>query len=53
MYRDFTYIDDVVKVISLLLDKIPKIESNSKSPDNEGFLSVAPYRIVNMGVLNL
>ena len=25
MYRDFTYIDDVVKAISLLLDKTPKI----------------------------
>ena len=49
MYRDFTYIDDVVKAISLLLDKIPKIDSKSKSSENEGFLSVAPYRIVNMG----
>ena len=49
MYRDFTYIDDVVKAISLLLDKIPKIKSNIQSFENDDFLSLAPYRIVNMG----
>lgn len=49
MYRDFTYIDDVVKAISLLLDKIPKIKSNIESFENDDFLSLAPYRIVNMG----
>jgi UDP-glucuronate 4-epimerase len=48
MYRDFTYVDDLAKAISLLIDAIPivKLQSeiceDSKSP-------VAPYRIVNIG----
>ena len=49
--RDFTYIDDLISAIRLLLDIIPsqsecKVESareiDSKSP-------VAPYRLVNIG----
>ena len=27
MYRDFTYIDDVVKSVELLIKKIPKLKS--------------------------
>ena len=48
MYRDFTYVDDLVRGIRLLIDCVPKggkegiSEHDSKSP-------VAPYRVVNIG----
>lgn len=48
MYRDFTYIDDLVMAISLLIHANPssppteQIKSDSLSP-------VAPFRIVNIG----
>ncbi|BBI21184.1 UDP-glucuronate 5-epimerase [Qipengyuania flava] len=50
MYRDFTYVEDLVRGIRLLIDVIPErtttadcvIEGDSLSP-------VAPYRIVNIG----
>jgi len=48
MYRDFTYIDDIVNGISALINKAPnkkqfgKIKNDSLSP-------VAPFRIVNIG----
>ena len=48
MFRDFTYIDDLVTAIGLLIDANPKdppdekIEFDSLSP-------VAPFRVVNIG----
>lgn len=48
MYRDFTYVDDLVRAIRLLVDAVPSsdgkgvIETDSLSP-------VAPFRIVNIG----
>ena len=47
MYRDFTFVDDLVKSISLLMQKMPggedtKVGGDSLSP-------VAPFRIVNIG----
>lgn len=50
MYRDFTYIDDLVRGIRLLIDAVPErpatpddiLEGDSLSP-------VAPFRIVNIG----
>ena len=49
MYRDFTYIDDLVKSIVNLSAKIPntkdKFEQDSLSP-------IAPFRIVNIGNSN-
>lgn len=48
MFRDFTYVDDLVKAISLILYTNPsdppkvKIKSDSLSP-------VAPFRVVNIG----
>ena len=48
MYRDFTYIDDIVKGITGLINKAPnnkqfgKIKNDSLSP-------VAPFRILNIG----
>ena len=50
MYRDFTYVDDLVNGIRLLIDAIP---SNNKSISNLDSLSpVAPYRVVNIGNSN-
>ena len=49
MSRDFTYVDDLVKSISLLVDK-PPTENNDKSEKNEHVLnSLAPFQIVNIG----
>jgi UDP-glucuronate 4-epimerase len=50
MYRDFTYIDDVVKGVCSLINKRPnnklkKFKDDSLSP-------VAPFRIVNIGNSN-
>ena len=48
MYRDFTYIDDIVGGIIALIDKAPnkkqfgKIKNDSLSP-------VAPFRVLNIG----
>ena len=46
--RDFTYCDDVAKIISKLLFKIPKINNsfNKKNPDPS--TSLAPYRLFNV-----
>lgn len=48
MRRDFTYIDDLIKSITLLIDKIP---SNSlvEDPKIDSISPIAPYRIVNIG----
>lgn len=50
MKRDFTYIDDVIKAISLLIDIIPPEIENRKYKIKEDSLSeTAPFRIVNIG----
>ena len=50
MYRDFTYIDDIVKGIKLLIDVTPKNESSKINIyKNDSLSSVAPFRIVNIG----
>jgi len=45
MYRDFTYVDDLVSGIKLLVDCIP----NNKISENDNLSPVAPFRIVNIG----
>ncbi|SHH57848.1 NAD-dependent epimerase/dehydratase family protein [Marivita hallyeonensis] len=47
MYRDFTYVDDLVRGIRLLMDAVPDgpetaVEGDTLSP-------AAPYRVVNIG----
>ena len=50
MQRDFTYVDDLVKAIFLLISKIPgKITKRKKTIKNDNISAVAPYRIVNIG----
>ena len=48
MYRDFTYIDDIVKGIILLLNKIPNKKQLGKYK-NDSLSKDAPYRVVNIG----
>ena len=50
MKRDFTYIDDLVKAIYLLISKTPPaVEKRSFTINNDSISNVAPYRIVNIG----
>ncbi len=47
MWRDFTYVSDLVRGIRLLIDKAPsKLET---SVEGDSLSPVAPYRIVNIG----
>lgn len=49
MYRDFTYVDDLVLAVRKLMDIPPSdLDSNYKSK-NDSLSPVAPYRIVNIG----
>ncbi len=47
MKRDFTYIKDLVKSISLLIDCVP--QKNNPISDLDTLSSVAPWRVVNIG----
>jgi UDP-glucuronate 4-epimerase len=49
MYRDFTYIDDLVNAIGLLIDKAPELSDNDKVLKTDSISSVAPFRVVNIG----
>jgi UDP-glucuronate 4-epimerase len=48
MYRDFTYIDDIVHGIELLIKKSPNINQLGKYK-NDSLSPVAPYRVLNIG----
>ena len=48
MYRDYTFIDDIVDGIFKLTNKSPKLNS-SKKYKNDSLSSVAPFRILNIG----
>ena len=47
MKRDFTYIDDLVKSIYLLIDCVPK--KNNPISKLDTLSAVAPWRVVNIG----
>jgi UDP-glucuronate 4-epimerase len=50
MYRDFTYVDDLVRGIRLLIDAIPsRPMSASEITPGDSLSPVAPFRIVNIG----
>ncbi len=48
MYRDFTYIDDIVNGISALINKAPNMKQFGKIK-NDSLSAVAPFRILNIG----
>lgn len=50
MYRDFTYVDDLVRGIRLLIDAVPeRPASRSEIPEGDSLSPVAPFRVVNIG----
>ena len=50
MYRDFTYVGDLVQGIRALIDAVPqRIEDPEEIPDYDSLSPVAPYRVVNIG----
>ncbi|MGP6086691.1 NAD-dependent epimerase/dehydratase family protein [Antarctobacter jejuensis] len=50
MYRDFTYVDDLVRGIRLLMDAVPvRPESAEAIPEGDSLSPVAPFRVVNIG----
>ena len=50
MYRDFTYVDDLVYGIKLLVDAIPS--DREKIYRSDSLSPVAPFRVVNIGNSN-
>lgn len=51
MWRDFTYVSDLVRGIRLLIDAVPvKPEAGgAKKYENDSLSPVAPFRVVNIG----
>ncbi len=50
MYRDFTYVDDLVRGIRLLIDVVPvRPASKDEIEEGDSLSPVAPYRVVNIG----
>lgn len=50
MYRDFTYVADLVQAIRLLIDAVPERPENAEDiPEGDSLSPVAPYRVVNIG----
>lgn len=48
MHRDFTYVDDLVQAITLLINAVP--ENNAERQYlNDSLSPVAPFRVVNIG----
>lgn len=49
MYRDFTYVDDLVRAIHLLIDAVPERPADGIVFEGDSLSPVAPFRIVNIG----
>ena len=49
MYRDFTYVDDLVKAIRLLIDAVPVRPADGVVPEGDSLSHAAPFRVVNIG----
>ena len=49
MIRDFTYIDDIVESIFLIMQKIPKKNPNYLQGEENCHESWAPYKVFNIG----
>jgi UDP-glucuronate 4-epimerase len=49
MWRDFSYVDDLVRGIRLLIDAVPQRTTDGVVPSGDSLSPVAPYRIVNIG----
>ncbi len=49
MYRDFTYVEDLVRGIRLLVDAVPVRPEDKVVPEGDSLSPVAPFRVVNIG----
>ncbi len=50
MWRDFTYVEDLVRGIRLLIDAVPELPSVERvGVSGDSLSAVAPFRIVNIG----
>ncbi len=49
MKRDFTYVDDIAKVVALVLEQVPSADPNWNSQHPDPASSSAPFRIYNVG----
>lgn len=50
MYRDFTFVTDLVRGIRLLIDAVPERPENKDAiADYDSLSPVAPFRVVNIG----
>ncbi|WP_298436763.1 NAD-dependent epimerase/dehydratase family protein [uncultured Jannaschia sp.] len=49
MWRDFTYVEDLVRAIALLIDVPPVRPTDGAVPEGDSLSPVAPYRVVNIG----
>ncbi|MBK5924290.1 UDP-glucuronate 5-epimerase [Rhodovulum sulfidophilum] len=49
MYRDFTYVLDLVRGIRLLMDAVPERPADGQVPEGDSLSPVAPFRVVNIG----
>lgn len=50
MMRDFTYVEDLVEAIRLLIDAVPeRPESEEDIAEGDSLSPVAPWRVVNIG----
>jgi UDP-glucuronate 4-epimerase len=50
MYRDFTYVDDLVRGIRLLIDAVPERPASREDiPVWDSLSPAAPFRVVNIG----
>jgi UDP-glucuronate 4-epimerase len=52
MMRDFTYVDDLVQGIRLLIDAVPERPEGGVVPAGDSLSPVAPWRVVNIGNSN-
>ncbi len=50
MWRDFTYVEDLVRAIALLIDAVPPLPgSGQPAVGNDNLSPAAPFRVVNIG----
>ncbi|AJE46077.1 NAD-dependent epimerase/dehydratase family protein [Celeribacter indicus] len=49
MKRDFTYVEDLVHAIRLLIDAVPRRPEDGVVEEGDSLSPVAPFRVVNIG----
>jgi UDP-glucuronate 4-epimerase len=49
MYRDFTYVTDLVRGIRLLMDAVPPMPGTAEPVEGDSLSHAAPFRVVNIG----